>query len=161
MTQQPRNYGWRSGRQVAIVHHMTKRHRPPEQPPPANARMRQTGERLRAIRKLSGLRQTDICELLGVDQSTWSKWEIGQRFPDLGIMVAFAARMKVSLDLIYCGAPTGVHPILLKLLQAEWPHLLLQIPTDNPQDRDKALASYRAATLTDSSNPWDELCDAS
>ena len=73
---------------------------------------RQTGARLRAIRELAGIKQAEISGVLGVDQSTWSKWETGIREADLLTVVKFAARAQASLDLIYCGLPGGSNPAL-------------------------------------------------
>lgn len=119
------------------------------------------GMRLRTIRKSTNLPQTVVCQALGVDQSTWSKWEQGQRLPDLFTMIRFASRAKVSLDLIYRGVPTGVHHGLLQWLQIQIPDLLVPDPTGTDQDKDKALASYRTAINLPNPVKQDALCAVS
>lgn len=104
---------------------------------------RLAGLRLRAVRKLSGLNQTRIAKLLGVDQSTWSKWETGKRIPSVTKVAKFAARAQTSLELIYCGAPVATHPALVRLLREAAPQLLAPEPTDTAQNKDTDLAAYR------------------
>lgn len=115
--------------------------------PGSTATIIATGKRLRAIRDLAGVTQEALCELLGVDQSTYSKWEKGKRVPDVLVMTAFAARFKTSLDFLYRGAPIGMHPDLVHLLRTGYPSLVADMPTDMDQGRDMALSSYRAAIL--------------
>lgn len=104
---------------------------------------RHAGLRLRAVRKISGLNQTETADLLGVDQSTWSKWETGKRIPNPSKVSKFAARAKTSLDFIYRGVPVGTSDLLLALLRATAPELLVEPPTRTAPNRDTALASYR------------------
>jgi transcriptional regulator with XRE-family HTH domain len=105
----------------------------------------ETGQRLTTIRKYTGATQGDVARICGADQSQWSKWERGKRIPEVLVMLRFANRAKVSLDLIYRGIPAGTHPVLLKLLRATIPDLLVEDPTDTDQDTDKALDAYRSA----------------
>jgi transcriptional regulator with XRE-family HTH domain len=109
------------------------------------ARMQAIGERLQLVRRAAGLTQQAISDLMGIDQSTWSKWEKGQRVPDVLTMIQFAARAKVTLDLIFRGNVEGIHPAMRTWLLAQAPQLLKVDPTDTGPDRDKALASYRIA----------------
>lgn len=104
---------------------------------------RLTGLRIRAIRKLAGLKQALVAEQCGADQSQWSRWERGDRIPDPLVMLRFAARARASLDLIYRGMPGGAHPTLVRLLQAAHPDLMAPDPTGMDQDTDTALTSYR------------------
>lgn len=113
--------------------------------PGVTERQRQTGLRVRAIRKLSGLKQGPLAALCGADQSQWSRWERGERPVEVEAMLRFARRAKTSLDLIYYGRPIGTHHALLKLLRMQVPELLLPDPTDTDQDTDTALALYRDA----------------
>ncbi len=111
----------------------------------ATERQRQTGLRIRAIRKLSGLKQGPLAVACGADQSQWSRWERGERPAEVEAMLRFARRAKTSLDLIYRGAPIGTHPALLQLLRIQVPELLAPDPMSMDQDTDTALASYRDA----------------
>jgi len=115
----------------------------------ATERMHQTGQRIRAIRQLSGLNQGDLAAVCGAGQSQWSRWERGTRPADVEAMLRFARRAKTSLDLIYRGMPVGTHPALLRLLRLKVPHLLVPDPTDTDRDMDTALASYRDAIRLD------------
>lgn len=123
---------------------MPKRPKDQIDDPAATEMQIKAGLRIQAIRKIGGVTQTKICGKLGVDQSTWSKWERGERMPDLFVMTRFAARAKTSLDLIYLGRPIGTHESLLTLLRLAIPHLLVQEPSGTVPDTDTAQASYRA-----------------
>lgn len=113
--------------------------------PAASERQRQTGERIRAIRELSGLTQTEVADLCGAGQAQWSRWERGERPAELAAMLKFARRAKTSLDLIYRGIPVGTHEALLRLLQLKVPHLLEPDPTGTGQNTDTDLALYRSS----------------
>lgn len=124
---------------------MSKRPREAAATPEA---LREIGARLRKIRQLSGATQERVCAALGVAQPTWSKWESGQRVPDILVMIEFSARVRASLDVIYRGVLTGVHPGLRQLLLEQIPELVRD-PVDTDQNADKVLASYRSATDLD------------
>lgn len=123
-----------------------KRPVPPDQG--ASTIMEEAGARLRLIRELGDQTQVEVCDLLGVDQSTWSKWESGKRVPDPLAVIRFAGRFRVSLDFIYTGRPIGVHPALLQMVRARAPALVRELPTDSPVDMDRVRASYREAIAT-------------
>lgn len=103
------------------------------------------GLRIRALRELANKTQQAICDVLGVDQSTWSKWESGKREPDMDVIIQFCMRFRVSLDLIYRGIPAESHEQIVELMRAYYPELLCVQPTSTSQDKDTVLASYRAA----------------
>ena len=105
------------------------------------------GKRIRTIRELAGKTQEEVCEALGIDQSTYSKWEAGKRLPNLFAMISFARRFRVSLDFIFLGRQAGVHPGLADVLQLSHPDLLSGAPSDTDSGKDKALESYRAAIV--------------
>lgn len=124
---------------------MPKRVKNQMEDPALSEMQRLAGQRIRAIRSLGGITQEGMSALLGVDQTTWSKWELGDRMPDVAVMIRFAARSKTSLDLIYRGVPIGTHPALLQLLRLEIPHLLVAETSDTEPDKDTALTSYKFA----------------
>lgn len=131
---------------------MPKRPKFEAEDPAASEIQRLAGERLRAIRLIANINQTEIAEIIGVDQSTWSKWENGKREPSLLAVIRFASRAQASLDLIYLGVPTGSNPLLVQLLRASAPGLLVPEPTDTVVDMDTVIASYRSTiqqTATD------------
>jgi len=74
------------------------------------------GGRLRAIRRAYGLTQADVATALGVDQSLWSKWERGQRAPDLLRLMEFAHRACTSIELICFGVIFRTAPELAEAL---------------------------------------------
>lgn len=74
------------------------------------------GNRLRAIRRAYGLTQAGVAEVLGVDQSLWSKWERGTRAPDLLRLMDFAHRAQTSIELICFGVMFRTDPELVKVL---------------------------------------------
>ena len=74
------------------------------------------GGRLRAIRKAYHLTQADVASALGVDQSLWSKWERGQRAPDLLRLMEFAHRANTSIELICFGVLFRTAPELAEAL---------------------------------------------
>jgi len=74
------------------------------------------GGRLRAIRRAYGLTQAEVSAALGVDQSLWSKWERGQRAPDLLRLMDFAQRADTSIELICSGVVVRTAPDLVKAL---------------------------------------------
>lgn len=123
------------------------------QDPGTTERQVQTGLRIKAVRKLTGLKQGPMAELCGADQSQWSRWERGERPADVEAMRRFAHRAKTSLDLIYEGRPIGTHPALLRLLRLRVPELLQADPTHTDQDTDTALALYRSSIRQEAEEP--------
>lgn len=103
------------------------------------------GQRLRAIRLVAGLKQEPLCELLGVDQSTYSKWERGKRVPDVRIMTIFARRLRTSLDFIFLGELGDMHPELTRMLNDDYPELMAGLHDRTAPDKDTARTLYRAA----------------
>jgi transcriptional regulator with XRE-family HTH domain len=124
---------------------MPKRIEDYENDPAYSVLQKETGLRIAAIRNLAGLTQGQVIKNLGVSQSAWSKWENGIRMADVFVMTRFAARFKVSLDLIYRGMPTTSHPGVVQLLRAAAPELVVEETTGKEPDMDTLRASYRAA----------------
>lgn len=63
----------------------------------------EVGQRLRQIRKDSGLSQEQFAQALGVTRQAVSKWESGQSLPDLENIVLICERFGVSADYILRG----------------------------------------------------------
>ena len=73
-------------------------------------------EKLRLLRKQKGLSQVETAELLGITQSTYSKYESGNREPDIATMRKLAEIFNVTLDDLTSsinGTPVG-RPIEIK-----------------------------------------------
>jgi transcriptional regulator with XRE-family HTH domain len=101
---------------------------------PASLEMaRRAGRRIRLIRELDGRSQKEVYEAVRVDQSTWSKWETGERMPDPVSIVRFCHLFRVSLDFIYLGDPARTNPVLVALIRASEPHLVEE-PIANHED---------------------------
>lgn len=70
------------------------------------------GEKLRDLRKLSGKNQTEIANLISVNQTTYSGYEIGKREPDFEILRKICDVFHCSADYLL-GIPTPtVDPVL-------------------------------------------------
>ena len=54
--------------------------------------------RLRELRRSEGLNQTDVAELLGMQQNQYSRYERGERELPMHLFVVLAKHYKVSLD---------------------------------------------------------------
>lgn len=68
--------------------------------------MKEFNERLKELRKASGLTQSDLAEKLNVHLQTVSKWERGMFQPDLSQLGDIAAALSVSLEKLL-GEPEG------------------------------------------------------
>lgn len=56
------------------------------------------GPRLRILRELSGLTQKQVAEVLNIDRSTYSYYEISKTRPDIDTLQKLADLFKVSTD---------------------------------------------------------------
>lgn len=55
-------------------------------------------EKLRLLRKQKGLSQTEMADLIGTTQSTYSKYESGNRQPDIEILQKISNIFQVTID---------------------------------------------------------------
>ena len=55
-------------------------------------------KRLKEIRKDKGLSMSELANKIGVSTNTISRWERGERIPNLEALVALAKFFKVSTD---------------------------------------------------------------
>lgn len=67
-------------------------------------------QRLYELRKLSGLSQEGLADLLGVSRQAVQKWEAGTSRPDLDNLAALARYFNVSLDYLVTGQEAQVSP---------------------------------------------------
>ena len=74
--------------------------------------------RLKQARKDYGLTQVETSKLLGIDRSTYTKYELGQRVPDMEILVKMGLMFEVTLDWL-CGATSKGSTDHLKLIAEE------------------------------------------
>ena len=74
------------------------------------------GKRLSALRRKTGLSQTDLAERLGVTSQAVSKWECGNAVPDIELLLELSHLYRVTInemledvDLLYelTGVETG------------------------------------------------------
>lgn len=66
-------------------------------------------EQLKILRKRMGLTQAEVASKLGIDRSTYAKYETGQSEPNLEMINKISALYDTSLDLLITGtsAPTS------------------------------------------------------
>jgi len=55
-------------------------------------------DNLKALRGESGLKQTEIAELVGITSSTWSNYEVGKTEPNIESLAKIATALGVSVD---------------------------------------------------------------
>ncbi|GHU70532.1 hypothetical protein AGMMS49992_03020 [Clostridia bacterium] len=55
-------------------------------------------EALRRLRKANGLRQHEVAELIGVSPQAITRYELGQREPNIDTLTKFADLFDVTLD---------------------------------------------------------------
>lgn len=65
------------------------------------------GERLSWIREISGMSQAEIAKVFGMDQSTWAKWETGERQVSLVTMVRVCDAYGCTMDFLIRGMIGG------------------------------------------------------
>ena len=56
------------------------------------------GQRIKELRKQSGMTQDDLADLLHVTRAAVSSWETGKRTPDIYMLRDIADVFEVSLD---------------------------------------------------------------
>lgn len=56
------------------------------------------GERLKEIKRIRGITQSEIAEITGVSISAVKKWEQDQTDPNTGILIKLADHLNVSID---------------------------------------------------------------
>lgn len=64
--------------------------------------MEQIGKRLRELREGSRLTQTQVAEVVGVQQSRINRYESGKSTPPPEVFVKYADFFDVSMDYLYC-----------------------------------------------------------
>lgn len=56
------------------------------------------GDKIKQLREEKGLMQQDVCNVLGIEQSTLANYENNRRVPKLDILISIAGYFHVSLD---------------------------------------------------------------
>lgn len=100
--------------------------------------MRNIGRRLRWVREVLGMTQEQIATAVGIDQTAWSAYEVGKRWPDLGTASRLIAKLKVSHAYLMDGSLEGVERNLAIQLAAYHPELVL--PTNKALHTDRLQA---------------------
>ena len=85
------------------------------------------GQRLRWVRLMTGKTQEEVATAVGA-QGRWSRWENGLRVIPVREALQVCRRLQISMDYIYRGHLTGVHPKLATRLYAEYPDKLVMPP---------------------------------
>ena len=60
----------------------------------------QMGKRLKALRKLHGLSQSQVAAALTIDRSTYAYYELGRTYPSMDKLVLLALYYRVSADFL-------------------------------------------------------------
>lgn len=74
-------------------------------------RLKDFGDRLKALRKHYKFRQVDLAKLLGVTQTTIANYETGTRFPDMEKLRTIADTFCVSIDVLVSEDERPYHSI--------------------------------------------------
>lgn len=82
--------------------------------------LQRVGQRLVHIRRMFRLSQTELARRLRIDLSTLSKWESGDREPNLALIVALCDGLDLSLDFIYRGRMEGLPAETREKLREQW-----------------------------------------
>jgi DNA-binding XRE family transcriptional regulator len=61
------------------------------------------GRRLRLLREAEGLKSSEMADLLGIERTSWSRFEGGKRLLSQGVAVLLVDRFSVTLDFLYLG----------------------------------------------------------
>lgn len=64
-------------------------------------------QNLRALRVAAGKKQSEMAEIMGVERSTYVKWETGRNLVDVGTLVRLADYFNVTTDYILDMEPKG------------------------------------------------------
>lgn len=88
--------------------------------------LKEVGARLAWVRVAVGWTQTAIAKMAGVDQSTWTKWERGERLASVAHVAKVCDTFGCTLDFVYRGKIGGLLRRDLELqLVAAHPELVL------------------------------------
>ena len=100
--------------------------------------MADMGQRLRWVRDILGKSQAQMAEAVGIDQTAWSLYERGLRWPDVAQAARIVAKLKVSHSYLLEGSLEGVERELAIRLAAYHPELVLPRHTEPHMDRLRA-----------------------
>jgi transcriptional regulator with XRE-family HTH domain len=71
------------------------------------------GKRLREARERLGLKQSEVGKLMGVDDGTISRWELGKGYPAAPQLEGLAKALGESLDHLLLGEPSATGEVQL------------------------------------------------
>lgn len=69
------------------------------------------GEKLKSIRKQSGMSQEKLAEKIGVSRQAITKWETGAGIPDIENMVAISSLFNISIDELLSNEKSKTRPV--------------------------------------------------
>lgn len=85
--------------------------------------MAEIGQRFKWVREALGLSQAEIAEIVGLDQTAWSQYERGGRFPDYFRLPDLCKKLQISMDYLLEGDLDGVERRLAIALASQHPEL--------------------------------------
>ena len=100
--------------------------------------MREIGERLAWVRDIMGLSQNAMANIVGVTQTAWGKYELGQRTPDQFEIPRIAAKLKISVPYILRGCLDDVEREMAIRLAARHPQLVQNMNKCLDTDTDRS-----------------------
>lgn len=101
--------------------------------------MKVMGLRLKWVRQARNMKQSEIAKLVGIDQSTWSLYERGLRWPDHFDVLRLLAKLKISREYLLDGVLRDVEPELAIRLALEHPsELSSPRHTGGGKDKDRS-----------------------
>ena len=92
------------------------------------------GDRLRKLRKNKGIKQEELANIIGVDKSTISLYEIGKNDPSDKVKIEIAKYFNISLDYLMGVIDEPVHYYRNDLF--------LKLPNDMSMDERLSLSDY-------------------
>jgi transcriptional regulator with XRE-family HTH domain len=87
------------------------------------------------VREALDMTQLQMATAVGIDQSAWSHYELGRRWPDIGTAMRLVAKLKISLPFLLEGSLEGVERELAIRLAAYHPELVLPRRTEPHMDK--------------------------
>lgn len=96
------------------------------------------GKRLKEIRKIRGMTQKELSEVVGVSVSTVKKWEQDQVDPNTAALISIAVALNVSTDYLFGNIP---QTDLIVVADGDIKRIV-DVVNDLPENHKRALLQY-------------------
>lgn len=101
---------------------------------------------LKKLRKKRGVSQTEVADFIGITQSSYSRYELGQCEPTMSILIKLADFYGISLDELV-GRPTSV--LNLNLLDEKRKTLVLEMANASDSAINRLEAFYQGVKVAE------------